>query len=63
MDDKFFKHVVTKLEQLEKISLKEQRDDYIGLQESIEKLEQKYRLIRDQKIRTTRKKIKRKIKL
>ena len=41
MDDKFFKHVVTKLEQLEKISLKGQRDDYIGLQERIEKLKQK----------------------
>ena len=49
--EKFRIREVKELEQLEKISLKEQRDDYAGLQERIEKLKQKYRLIRDQKIR------------
>ena len=42
---------VKELEKLEKISLKERRDDYKGLQDRIEKLKEKYRLIRDQKIR------------
>ena len=42
---------VKELEKLEKISLKEKREDYAGLQERIEKLKNKYRLIRDQKIR------------
>ena len=42
---------IKELEQLEKTSLREQRDDYSGLQERIEKLKEKYRLIRDQKIR------------
>ena len=49
--EKFRIREVKELEQLEKISLKEQREDYAGLQERIEKLKQKYRLIRDQKIR------------
>ena len=42
---------VKELEKLEKVSLKEKREDYAGLQERIENLKQKYRLIRDQKIR------------
>ena len=42
---------IKELEKLEKTSLKEQREDYSGLQERIEKLKEKYRLIRDQKIR------------
>ena len=42
---------VRELEKLEKISLKEKREDYAGLQERIEKLKDKYRVIRDQKIR------------
>mgnify|MGYP001322338914 CR=1 FL=1 len=42
---------VKELAKLESISLKEQREDYAGLQERIEKLKEKYRLIRDQKIR------------
>ena len=42
---------VKELEQLEKISLKEKREDYAGLQDRIEKLKEKYRIIRDQKIR------------
>ena len=42
---------VKELENLEKISLKEQRDDYVGLQARIQKLKDKYRAIRDEKIR------------
>ena len=42
---------VKELSKLESVSLKEQREDYAGLQERIEKLKEKYRLIRDQKIR------------
>ncbi len=49
--EKFRIREVKELEQLEKISLREQREDYVGLQERIEKLKEKYRLIRDQKIR------------
>ncbi len=49
--EKFRIREVKELEKLEKISLKEQREDYAGLQERIEKLKDKYRLIRDQKIR------------
>ena len=42
---------VKELEKLERISLKEQREDYGALQARIEKLKEKYRIIRDQKIR------------
>ena len=49
--EKFRVREVKELEKLEKISLKEQREDYAGLQERIEKLKEKYRIIRDQKIR------------
>jgi len=49
--DKFRIREVKELEKLEKISLQEKREDYVGLQERIEKLKEKYRLIRDQKIR------------
>ena len=49
--EKFRIREVKELEKLEKISLKEQREDYTGLQERIEKLKEKYRIIRDQKIR------------
>ncbi len=49
--EKFRIREVKELEKLERISLREQRDDYSGLQERIEKLKQKYRIIRDQKIR------------
>ena len=42
---------IKELENLEKISLKEQRDDYAGLQARIQKLKDKYRAIRDEKIR------------
>ena len=49
--DKFRVREVKELEKLEKVSLREKREDYAGLQERIEKLKNKYRLIRDQKIK------------
>ena len=49
--EKFRIREVKELEKLEKISLKEKREDYAGLQERIDKLKQKYRTIRDQKIK------------
>ena len=49
--EKFRIREVKELDKLEKISLKEKRDDYAGLQQRIEKLKEKYRIIRDQKIR------------
>jgi hypothetical protein len=49
--EKFRIREVKELERLEKISLKEKREDYAGLQERIDKLKEKYRIIRDQKIK------------
>ena len=49
--DKFRIREVKELERLEKISLREKREDYAGLQERIDKLKEKYRVIRDQKIK------------
>ena len=49
--EKFRIREVKELETLERISLKEKRDDYSEIQERIDKLKEKYRLIRDQKIR------------
>ena len=49
--EKFRIGEIKELEKLEKISLNEQREDYAGLQERIDKLREKYRLIRDQKIK------------
>ena len=49
--EKFRIREVKELERLEKISLKEKREDYAGLQERIGKLKEKYRIIRDQKIK------------
>ena len=49
--EKFRIREIKELEKLEKISLKEQREDYAGLQERIDKLKEKYKVIRDQKIR------------
>ena len=49
--EKFRIREVKELERLEKISLREKREDYSGLQERIDKLKQKYRIIRDQKIK------------
>ena len=49
--EKFRIREVKELERLEKISLKEKREDYASLQERIDKLKEKYRIIRDQKIK------------
>ena len=49
--EKFRIREIKELEKLEKISLKEKREDYAGLQERIDKLKDKYRVIRDQKIK------------
>ena len=49
--EKFRIREIKELEKIEKVSLKEKRDDYVGLQARIEKLKDKYRIIRDQKIR------------
>ena len=49
--EKFRIREVKELERLERISLKEKREDYSELQGRIDKLKEKYRIIRDQKIR------------
>ena len=49
--EKFRIREVKELERLEKISLREKREDYAGLQDRIDKLKEKYRIIRDQKIK------------
>ena len=49
--EKFRIREVKELEKLEKISLKEKREDYAGLQERIDQLKKKYQVIRDQKIK------------
>ena len=49
--ERFRAREIKELENLERISLKEQREDYTDLQIRIEKLKEKYRILRDQKIR------------
>ena len=49
--ERFRVREVKELEHLEKLALKEKREDYAGLQNRIEKLKEKYQQIRDQKIR------------
>ena len=49
--ENFKKREVKELQNLERIALKEERSDYAGLQARIEKLKEKYRAIRDQKIK------------
>jgi len=49
--EKFRIREVKELEKLEKISLREKREEYSALQERIDKLKEKYRIIRDQKIK------------
>ena len=49
--EKFRIREVKELEKLEKISLREKREDYASLQERIDQLKDKYRIIRDQKIK------------
>ena len=49
--EKFRIREIKELENLERISLKEEREDYAELQQRIDKLKEKYRIIRDRKIR------------
>ncbi len=49
--EKFRIREIKELDRLEKISLREKREDYEGLQERIDKLKEKYQIIRDQKIK------------
>ena len=49
--EKFRIREVKELEKLEKTALKEKREDYQGLQERIDRLKEKYQIIRDQKIK------------
>ena len=49
--ENFKKREIKELQNLERIALKEKRSDYAGLQARIEKLKEKYRAIRDQKIK------------
>jgi len=49
--EKFRIREVKELDRLEKISIRAKREDYAGLQERIDKLKEKYRIIRDQKIK------------
>jgi len=49
--ESFRKREVQEIKNLEKIALKEQREDYRQVEARLEKIKEKYRLIRDQKIR------------
>ena len=49
--ESFRKRELQEIKNLEKIALQEQRDDYRAVEERLEKIKEKYRLIRDQKIR------------
>ena len=49
--ENFKKREVKELQNLERIALKEERSNYSGVQARIEKLKEKYRAIRDQKIK------------
>mgnify|MGYP006096165877 CR=1 FL=1 len=49
--ESFRKRELQEIKNLEKLALREQRDDYKGVEERLEKIKEKYRLIRDQKIR------------
>ena len=49
--ENFKKREIKELQNLERIAFKEERSDYAGLQARIEKLKEKYRAIRDQKIK------------
>ena len=49
--ENFKRREIKELQNLERVSLKEERSDYAGLQARIEKLKEKYRAIRDQKIK------------
>ena len=49
--DSFRRRELQEIKNLEKLALKEQRDDYRPAEERLEKIKEKYRLIREQKIR------------
>ncbi len=49
--DSFRKRELQEIKSLEKIALQEQREDYRSVEERLEKIKEKYRLIREQKIR------------
>ena len=49
--ESFRKRELEEIKNLEKLALKEQREDYRPIEERLEKIKEKYRLIRDQKIR------------
>ena len=49
--ESFRKRELEEIKNLEKLALKEQRDDYRLVEERLEKIKEKYRLIREQKIR------------
>tara|TARA_B110001454_G_scaffold10271_1_gene9673 strand:+ start:71 stop:1285 length:1215 start_codon:yes stop_codon:yes gene_type:complete len=47
----FRKRELEEIKNLEKLALQEQREDYRGVEQRLEKIKEKYRLIREQKIR------------
>jgi len=47
----FRRRELEEIKNLEKLALREQRDDYKAVEERLEKIKEKYRLIREQKIR------------
>ena len=49
--ESFRKRELLEIKNLEKLALKEQREDYREVEQRLEKIKEKYRLIRDQKIR------------
>ena len=49
--ESFRKRELQEIKHLEKLALQEQREDYRPVEERLEKIKEKYRLIRDQKIR------------
>ena len=49
--ESFRKRELEEIKNLEKIALREQREDYRPVEERLEKIKEKYRLIREQKIR------------
>jgi len=49
--ESFRKRELQEIKNLEKLALKEQREDYRQVEERLEKIKEKYRLIRNQKIR------------
>ena len=49
--ESFRKRELQEIKNLEKIALQEQREDYRPVEERLEKIKEKYRLIREQKIR------------